>query len=77
MATISRAATRKIADIKKLPLTCKVFSLSNHFAGIECDPAYAWNELARFDFARLRVNDAGTTWTVAVHSNLWYELRAR
>lgn len=77
MATISRNHTRKIAAIKALNLQCRCFSLRNNFAGVECEPQYAWDELARYDFARLWDSQAGNVWTVYVHGNLWYELREK
>lgn len=75
MPTISRAATRKIAAIRSKTLVCVVHSLRNDFRGRDCDPVYAWDDLGKYHHARLTVNDAGDTWTVQVHGNLWYELR--
>lgn len=77
MKTIPRNHTRKIAAIKALDLTCRCFSLRNHFAGVEVETQWAWDELVRFDFSRLTVNDAGDVWTIQVHGNLWYELRVK
>jgi hypothetical protein len=74
MKTISRAATKKIAALKQRLTACKVYSLSNGFIGKECEPEFAWKELAQFDFARLIDNENGTC-TVQIHGNLWYELR--
>lgn len=74
MTTIPRNHKRKIAEIKKTATLCKSYSLSTDFAGIDVSPDVAWSELERFDYARL-TEDSGK-WTVQVHSNLWYELRA-
>jgi len=73
--TIPRNHKRKVADVKERAITCKVYSLSNDFAAKECAPSVAWDDLARYDFARL-VEHTDGTWNVNVHSNLWYELRA-
>jgi hypothetical protein len=75
MKTIPRNHTRKIAEIKAKQLTCRVYDLRSNFVGKDCDPEFAWEELARFHFARLTVNSDGDVWTVRVHGNLWYELR--
>jgi hypothetical protein len=76
MTTISRAATRKIAAIKERATACVVHSLRNDFAGVSCEPRFAWDDLARYHNARLWVNDTGDVWTVHVHGNLWYRLTA-
>lgn len=73
MKTIGRNATCKIATLKASHTECKVHSLSGGFAGQSCEASYAWDELARFDFARLW--DMGNHLVIRVHSNLWYELR--
>jgi hypothetical protein len=73
MKTISRSATKKIAALKTKLTACRVYSLSNGFVGREVNPNFAWNALARFDFARLR-DDGDGTYTVDVHGNLWYKL---
>jgi hypothetical protein len=73
--TIARSSTRKIAAIMKRNPTCEMFSLRNNFTPQDVDPAWAWGELDRFDFARLiEIDD--NTWQITVHSNLWYKLRA-
>lgn len=74
MKTISRSATRKIAALKEQLTACRVYTLDNGFSGKAVDPAYAWEAHAR-NRARL-TDDENGTWTVRVHSNCWYELRA-
>lgn len=71
--TIGRNATRRIASLKETHTHCVVRSLGNGFTGVECSADYAWSELDRFDFAKVR--DDGDHITIRVHSNLWYELR--
>lgn len=73
MKTIPRNHKRKLADVKERATTCKVYSLRNDFAGEDCAPSVAWDDLARYDFARLV--EHVDRWSVDVHSNLWYELR--
>jgi hypothetical protein len=74
MKTISRRATKQIAALKTELTACTVYSLRNDFVGAECKPQAAWDDLERFDFARLRDREDGT-YHVDMHSNLWYELR--
>jgi hypothetical protein len=75
MKTISRRATRQIADLKERLTDCQVLSLRHDFKRTPCDPAWAWAELYKYHQARLSVNAAGTIWTIHIHGNLWYELR--
>ena len=74
MKTISRSATRQIAALQEQLTECRVYTLDNGFSGKAADPAFAWETLAR-NSARL-TDDENGTWTVRVHSNCWYELRA-
>lgn len=74
MRTVSRRATRQIADLKKQLTCCKVYTLENYFHGKEVEPEYAWKALETGLRAKLTENDSGT-YTVHVHSNCWYELR--
>lgn len=73
MATIPRNHTRKIATIKVVATTCRIFNQYDDFAGPACSPDAAWEALQTYDFARLTTEREGR-WTVQVHSNLWYEL---
>lgn len=73
MTPVPRNHKRKIEKIKTKAVRCKVYSLDNDFAGVECAPSVAWGQLGEFDFARLVESD--DKWTVHVHSNLWYVLR--
>lgn len=74
MTTIPRNATRKIQAIKDRNPTCVMRSLRNDFARTPVDAKYAWEELELYRFARL--TDDGDHWTIQIHGNLWYELRA-
>lgn len=76
MGTIPRNHKKKIAAIRKAAKLCQVHSLHNQFIAEDCDPSYAWKELDTYSFARL-IEDSETKWTIHVHSNLWYTLRAR
>jgi hypothetical protein len=75
MKTISRSATRKIAELKERLTGCRVYTLGNQFQGKAVEPRHAWEALAASSGARLADNGDGTC-TVRVHSNYWYELRA-
>ena len=75
MKTISRSATRQIAALQQQLTACRVFTLENYFHGKPVDPAFAWKALAANRSARLTDNENGT-YTVSVHSNCWYEMRA-
>jgi hypothetical protein len=75
--TIPRNASRQIAAIRERELTCQVYCLRNDFHARDCDPQYAWDDLAQYRFARLSEHtDRDHHWVIQVHDNLWYELRA-
>lgn len=71
--TIPRNHKAKIEGIKAKAVRCLVFSERNDFAGVEIDPVIAWEQLAKYDFARLV--EHATKWQINIHGNLWYELR--
>jgi hypothetical protein len=73
--TISRSATRQIAELKEQLTDCRVYTLENQFIGKTVDPAFAWKALAANRSARLTDRENGT-YTVHIHDNRWYELRA-
>jgi len=70
--TIARTATRKIAAVEAAVVSATVYdqrtgeTLSSTFEA-------ALETLREYDFARLYDNGNGT-WTVYVHSNLWFHL---
>lgn len=72
--TISRSATRQIAALKARLGSCKVYTLDNYFIGHDVPADSAWHALEKRN-GKLRDNGNGT-YTVRVHSNCWYELRA-
>ena len=72
--TISRSATRQIAELREQLTTCTVYTLDNNFHGRALDPKYAWEALDRSKSARLIAATDGS-YTVHVHDNHWYELR--
>jgi len=53
--------------------SCKCHCESNGFAGVECPKQVARTELMDFSGSKLYENPNGT-YTVKVHSNLWYFL---
>lgn len=71
--TISRSATKRIAELQATHTRCVVKSLRDDFEAKDCDPRSAWDALARYRNARLY--DDGDHLTVHVHSNLWFVLR--
>jgi hypothetical protein len=73
--TISRSATRQIAELQGRLTECRAYTLENGFHGQPIDPTRAWEALGWYRNARLTDKGDGT-YTVSVHSNLWYELRA-
>lgn len=70
--TISRAATRQIAELRERLNHCHVYTLDRYFIAAPVDPRHAWTALERHG-AKLRDNGNGS-YTVSVHSNHWYEL---
>lgn len=75
MTTIPRNRKARIATLKATLTKCRAYTLGNYFADADIDPAFAWEQLAKFDFAKLRDNGDGT-YTIRMHSNCWYELTA-
>lgn len=71
--TIPRNHTRKVAEVKARAKRARLMELSSNFGGVTIDPAKAWEELAKYDFARLVEIDENH-WTVRVHSNCWFDL---
>ena len=76
MKTIARNRAKKIAEIKSAVTRTRIYTLDNGFSGQDSTVDAAFDTLNRYDFARLRDNENGT-YTVTVHSNLWYELDTR
>lgn len=75
MKTIARNRTKKIAEIKAATTSVVRYDQSSgNMVPSTADAAL--DTLTRFDFARLKDNENGT-YTVTVHSNLWYELDTR
>lgn len=75
MKTIARNRTKKIAEIKAAVTGVVRYDESTgNMVPSTAEAALA--TLAQFDFARLKDNENGT-YTVTVHSNLWYELDTR
>ncbi len=72
--TIPRNRTRQIAALKETLTVCHAYTLAGYFIARPCDPSHAWDALERFS-GRLRDNGGGT-YTIHLHSNHWYELRA-
>lgn len=75
MKTIARTATRKIAAVEAAVVSVRVYDQRTG----EMTPSTveaALKTLRTYDFARLHDNENGT-WTVGVHSNLWFELRSQ
>ena len=72
--TIPRNHTRQIAELRKRLTSCNVYTLAGYFIGSPVDPSQAWNALERYS-AKLRDNGDGS-YTIHLHSNHWYELRA-
>jgi hypothetical protein len=73
--TISRRATRRIAELKATLTQCKRYTLEGFFVGEDTDPAHAWRQLESSRNARLTDGEDGT-FTISVHSNYWYTLSA-
>ncbi len=72
--TIARNATRQISQLKSQLGNCRVYTLDNYFIGADVPVSCGWDALERRG-GKLRDNGNGT-FTVSVHSNCWYELRA-
>lgn len=58
------------------PTTCKVYSLSNGFTGVECSMDSAHIEWATTHCSKLLETDQNT-YTVQIHSNLWYTFKTK
>lgn len=74
MKTIARNRTKFIAALATEFTQCKVYDQSSGNM-IVTDPKYAWKALADHRHARLTKSSDGETYTVHVHSNLFYKLR--
>jgi hypothetical protein len=74
MQTIPRNHTRKIAALAAKLTECKVYALDSNFAGLDCDPAFAWKRLNEGYGAKLYDRGNGQ-YVIQLHSNCWYELR--
>lgn len=74
--TISRAATRRIAELRGRLDVCKIHTQDGDFAGASIDPSAAWDALAKWSHARL-IDRGDGTYMVHVHSNCWYVLAPR
>jgi hypothetical protein len=71
--TIPKNATRQLAPLREELTECRVYSLENGFTGQSCDPSCAWGKLPLRNARLFRAEDG--SYTIHVHSNLWYELR--
>ena len=71
MTTVARNATRKIAALKATHTVCRSYTLYHQFVPQDCDPAAAWEAVAKG--ARIHQADNGRV-TVYVHGNHWYYL---
>lgn len=76
MKTIPRNHTKKIAAIKATIVKVEFY---DQHAGVLKPTTLeaAFEDLYRYDFSKLYVNDEGTKYTVHVHSNLWYYLHTQ
>ena len=75
MKTIARNRTKLIAELQAKLTVCRMYDRdSGHL--VPTDPAHAWRALSASHHARLVESADGTKYTVHVHSNLWYDLRA-
>lgn len=78
MKTVRRNATRKIKAICDKVDYVKVYSLGNCFSGEvrEFDDLYEFvmKELGAWKGTKLYDNENGGSYTLHIHSNLWYEL---
>jgi hypothetical protein len=72
--TIARNHTREIAELREQLTGCYVYTLAGQFIAQAVDPTQAWDALKRYS-ARLVDNGDGT-YTIRLHSNHWYTLRA-
>jgi hypothetical protein len=71
MKTISRNS-KKLTAIFDNARNCRVYTLDNGFIGKDCTNGAAEAAYQQFSKAKLREVAAGT-YTVTVHSNLWFE----
>jgi hypothetical protein len=72
--TIPRNHAKRITELKATLHTCRVFTLENYFHGKDADPVHAWAALERYQ-GKLTDHEDGR-YTIHIHSNCWYELRA-
>ncbi len=75
MKTIAKNRTKFLAALATELTQCKMYDRSSGLM-VVTDPKYAWKALAANRHARLTQSTDGSKYTVHVHSNLWYELRA-
>ena len=74
MQTIPRNHTKRITELRATLGQCWIHSLTGGFAAEPIDPGKAWEAL---DHGRARLIDMGDgKYTIRVHSNLWFDLRA-
>lgn len=73
--TVSRNSRNRIAFLRGHLAECKVYTLENGFQGKAADPGFAWDAFDRNPRTKL-VTGTDDSYTIHVHDNLWYELRA-
>lgn len=75
-----RRNTKRYRQILETARDCRVYSLSNHFCGKDCNPLALVEYMApegRFASLKSRLSTDGETYTLHVHGNLWFEFRAQ
>lgn len=75
MKTIPRNRRKFIAQLATTHTVCSMYDQSSGNM-ITTAAQYAWRALDTYPHARLTESSDGTTYTVHVHSNLWYRLTA-
>lgn len=73
MKTIRRNATKKIAALATEIMATRLHELGNGFAATPVSVTAAFDELARYDFAKLTDHENGK-YTVHIHGNRWFYL---
>lgn len=73
MKTIRRNATKKIAAIATTIIATRLHELGGDFAATPVPVTAAFDEFARYDFAKLTDHENGK-YTVHIHGNRWFYL---
>lgn len=73
MSRIAKTS-RRAREVLSRAQEVRVYSLGNYFCGEPSSVVAARRDLETFPFAKLLDNGDGS-FTVHVHSNLWYELK--